>query len=216
MAITYLSPFPTSLFPHFPISLTDYLLINFTNLLTMGWIQFFIPDTLNLLWLAVSLFMAGVIEAFLWKTSPFQVFNIPIQTQWFGANKKWRGLISLPIAMVISVYLLQLIELLIPALTQLEISFSEFNLLEFGLLVGFIFNLSELPNSFVKRRLEIPPGDESSKIFYFIDHMDSTYGVLILWYFYFHFPLHFIITGLIVTPLLFMGATELRKKLGLK
>ena len=182
----------------------------------MGWKQFFIPDTLNLLWLAVSLFVAGVIEAFLWKTSPFQALNIPIHTQWFGANKKWRGLISLPIAMVISVYLLHLIELLIPALSQLEISFADFNLLEFGLLVGFIFNLSELPNSFVKRRLEIPPGDESSKIFYFIDHMDSTYGVLILWYFYFHFPLHFIITGLIVTPLLFMGATELRKKLGLK
>ncbi len=182
----------------------------------MGWTQFFISDTLNLLWLALSLFFAGVIEAFLWKTSPFEILNIPIQTQWFGANKKWRGLISLPIAMVVSVYFLNLIELLIPALTQIEISFSNFNLLEFGLLVGFVFNLSELPNSFVKRRLEIPPGDESRKIFYFIDHMDSTYGVLILWYFYFHFPLHLIVTGLIVTPLLFMGATELRKKLGLK
>ncbi len=181
-----------------------------------GFTQLFIPDTLNLLWLAVSLFLAGVIEALLWKTTPFKMLNIPIQTEWFGANKKWRGLISLPITMVVSVYCLHLIELLIPALTQIEISFDDFNLLEFGFLVGFIFNLSELPNSFIKRRLAIPPGDESSKIFYFIDHMDSTYGVLILWYFYFHFPLHFIITGLIVTPLLFMGATELRKKLGLK
>ena len=182
----------------------------------MGWTQYFIPDTLNLLWLALSLFIAGVIEAFLWKTSPFQALNIPIHTAWFGANKKWRGLISLPIAMLISVCLLKLVEIVIPSLAQQQISFSRFNLIEFGLLVGFIFNLAELPNSFVKRRLNIPPGDESNKLFYFIDHMDSTYGVLILWYFYFHFPLHFIITGLIVTPLLFMGATELRKKLGLK
>ncbi|WP_019505672.1 CDP-archaeol synthase [Pleurocapsa sp. PCC 7319] len=182
----------------------------------MDWIQFFIPDTLNLLWLAIGLFLAGVIEAFLWKTSVFQLLNIPIQTQWFGANKKWRGLVSLPLAMVASVFLLQLLEKLLPRLSQDVILFSNFNLLEFGLLVGLIFNLSELPNSFVKRRLDIPPGDESSKIFYFIDHMDSTYGVLLLWYFYFHFPLHFIITGLVVTPLLFMGATELRKKLGLK
>ena len=177
--------------------------------------QFLIPDTLNLLWLALSLFIAGVIEAFLWKTSIFQWFNIPIKAEWFGVNKKWRGLISLPIAMVISVYLLRTIENFV-AFPQNTILFSNFNLLEFGLLVGFVFNLSELPNSFIKRRLDIPPGDESSKIFYVIDHMDSTYGVLILWYFYFHFPLHFIITGLIVTPLLFMGATELRKKLGLK
>ena len=182
----------------------------------MDWTKFFVSDTLNLLWLALSLFIAGVIEAFLWKTSLFQALNIPIQTTWFGANKKWRGLISLPIAMLISVCLLYLIEVLIPTLAQQEISFSQFNLIEFGLLVGFIFNLAELPNSFVKRRLDIPPGNENNKLFYLIDHMDSTYGVLVLWYFYFHFPLHFIITGLIVTPLLFMGATELRKKLGLK
>lgn len=182
----------------------------------VGWTRFFIPDTLNLLWLALGLFIAGVIEAFLWKTSIFQLLNIPIQTQWFGANKKWRGLISLPLAMLASVYLLHLIESFVPSIPREAILFSNFNLLEFGLLVGFIFNLSELPNSFIKRRLDIPPGDESSKIFYFIDHMDSTYGVLILWYFYFHFPLHFILNGLIITPLLFMGATELRKKLGLK
>ena len=104
-----------------------------------GWTQYFIPDTLNLLWLALSLFIAGVIEAFLWKTSPFQALNIPIQTDWFGANKKWRGLISLPIAMLISVCLLKAIEILIPALSQQLISFSNFNLIEFGLLVGFIF-----------------------------------------------------------------------------
>ena len=181
----------------------------------MNWMQFFIPDTLNLLWLALGLFMAGVIEAFLWKTSAFQLLNVPIQSQWFGANKKWRGLISLPLAMLISVYVLHWVEILIP-FPQNTILFSNFNLLQFGLLVGLVFNLSELPNSFIKRRLAIPPGDESSKIFYFVDHMDSTYGVLILWYFFFNFPLHFILTGLVVTPLLFMGATELRKKLGLK
>jgi hypothetical protein len=178
--------------------------------------QYFVFDILNLIWLALGLFIAGVIEAFLWKTSIFKWLDRPIQTDWFGANKKWRGLISLPIAMLFSVYLLHFVELNLSFLTQDVVLFSNFNLIEFGLLVGFIFNLSELPNSFIKRRLNIPPGDESSKVFYFIDHMDSTYGVLILWYLYFHFPLHLIITGIIVTPLLFMGATELRKQLGLK
>ena len=180
-----------------------------------AWTQYFISDTLNLLWLAISLFIAGIIEAFLWKTPTFQLLNIPIQERWFGTNKKWRGLVSLPIAMVASVYLLKLVEMSI-SLPPSAISFSDFNLIEFGLLVGFIFNLSELPNSWFKRRLDIPPGDESSKLFYLIDHMDSTYGVLILWYLYFDFPLHFIVTGLLITPRLFMGATELRKKLGLK
>lgn len=179
-------------------------------------INIFVQDTLNLLWLALGLFIAGVIEAFLWKTSIFELLNQPIQTKLFGANKKWRGLVSLPLAMVVSVYLLHFMELVFPAPSPNAILFSNFNLVEFGLLVGFVFNLSELPNSFIKRRLDIPPGDESSKLFYFVDHLDSTYGVLLLWYLYFHFPLHLIVTGLIVTPLLFMGATELRKKLGLK
>ncbi|MGF1540215.1 MAG: CDP-archaeol synthase [Pleurocapsa sp.] len=178
--------------------------------------QYYVLDILNLLWLALSLFIAGVIEAFLWKTSVFQWLNRPIQKDWFGANKKWRGLISLPLTMLISVYLLHCVELNFAFFPQDAILVSNFNLIEFGLLVGFIFNLSELPNSFIKRRLNIPPGDESSKVFYFVDHMDSTYGVLLLWYLYFHFPLHLVITGIIVTPLLFMGATELRKQLGLK
>ena len=178
--------------------------------------QLVIPDLINLLWLGLGLFVAGVIEAFLWKTTPFQLLNLPIQAHWFGENKKWRGLVSLPLAMAISVYLLHLVEKIYFPVADNFVLFSDFNLLEFGLLVGFAFNLSELPNSFIKRRLHIPPGDESSKIFYVVDHLDSTYGVLLLWYLYFHFPLHLILTGLIFTPLLFMAATELRKKLGLK
>jgi len=160
--------------------------------------------------------MAGVLESFLWKTKPFELLNVPIQTQWFGANKRWRGLISLPLTCVVSTLLLQWLEVPLFSNSGLPIQLSDFNYLEYGLLVGFVFNLSELPNSFVKRRLQIPPGNENSKIFYVIDHMDSTYGVLILWFFYFHFPLHLILTGAFVTPLLFMGATGVRRQLGLK
>ena len=177
---------------------------------------FLFQDTFNLIWLASGLFFAGILEAFIWKTSFFELFNKPIQAEVFGANKRWRGLISLPLTNVISVLLLQIIEINFRIIPENLISFSDFNYLEYGLLVGLIFNLSELPNSFIKRRLNIPPGDESSKFFFFVDHMDSTYGVLILWYLYFHFPLHLIVTGVVITPLLFMGATWLRKKLSLK
>ena len=175
-----------------------------------------LQDTFNLIWLGIGLLLAGILEAFIWKTSFFEIFNKPIQTELFGQNKKWRGLISLPIASILVVFLLQIVEKYLVFFPNDFILFSNFNFLEYGLLVGFIFNLSELPNSFIKRRLDIPPGDESSKLFFFIDHMDSTYGVLVLWYLYFKFPLHIIAIAIFVTPLLFMGATWLRKKLGLK
>ena len=175
-----------------------------------------IRDILNILWLACGLFLAGILEAFLWKTSLFKYLNKPINSQLFGDNKKWRGLISLPLANTIIVCCLQLFESNLFSPSTKMILLSDFNWIEYGLLVGFVFNLSELPNSFVKRRLKIPPGDESSLVFYFVDHMDSTYGVLLLWWLYFKFPFHLIATGLVVAPLLFMGATWLRKKLGLK
>lgn len=180
-------------------------------------ISILIQDTFNIIWLALGLFLAGILEAFLWKTRIFQYFNKPINSQLFGTNKKWRGLISLPLANTVSTLFFQILEKNITLISYDNIIlFSNFNFLEYGLLVGFVFNLAELPNSFIKRRLKITPGDESSRLFYFVDHMDSTYGVLILWWLYFHFPLHLILTGFIVAPLLFMGATWIRKKLGLK
>jgi hypothetical protein len=173
-------------------------------------------DIFNILWLGLGLFLAGVLEALLWKTRFFQYFNRPIHQKLLGSNKKWRGLISLPLANTISTYFFQYLEKSLSLKSNEFILFSNFNCLEYGLLVGFIFNLAELPNSFVKRRLKIPPGDESSRFFYCIDHLDSTYGVLLLWWLYFRFPFHLIATGAIAAPLLFMGATEIRKKLGLK
>lgn len=173
-------------------------------------------DLLNLIWIACGLFLAGVLEAFLWKTPPFQLFNFPVQKEWFGENKKWRGLISLPLTFMVSVIAFQSLESLVEINPNFPIHFQDFNGVEFGLLTGLVFNLSELPNSYIKRRLNIPPGEEPNIITYLFDHIDSTYGVLILWYFYFQFPLHFISVGLIATPLLFMGATWLRKRLGLK
>jgi hypothetical protein len=140
----------------------------------------------------------------------------PINSNLFGENKRWRGLISLPLTNVMSTWLFQLIERFIAAKNITFIFYSNFNFIEYGLLVGLIFNLAELPNSFVKRRLKIPPGDESNRLFFFIDHMDSTYGVLLLWWLYFKLPLHLILTGFIVAPVLFIGATWIRKKLGLK
>ena len=96
------------------------------------------------------------------------------------------------------------------------ILFSEVKVWEFGLLTGLFFNLAELPNSFIKRRLNIGPGEETNLLFFWIDHMDSPYGVLLLWWLYFNFPSHLIITGVAIAPLLFIAATWLRKKWRLK
>ena len=54
-----------------------------------------------------------------------------------------------------------------------------------GLLAGFGFMAAELPNSFVKRQLDIPSGAAAEgsvarRVCLMIDHLDSTCGVLIV------------------------------------
>jgi hypothetical protein len=176
----------------------------------------YIQDTFNITWLLLGLFIAGVLEAFLWETKIFQVFNHPIQAEWFGSNKRWRGLISLPLTNVFATVAFQWMERLIPSPPETWISFSSVNWIEYGLLAGFVCNLAELPNSFVKRRLNISPGDESSRLFFWVDHLDSSTGLLLLWWLYFRFPGELIATGIVICPLLFISATWIRKRLKLK
>ena len=58
-----------------------------------------------------------------------------------------------------------------------------------GALLGFTYAIFELPNSFMKRRLNIVPGKTSNNwtkiIFVFIDQVDSIVGcALLIWLFY--------------------------------
>jgi hypothetical protein len=58
-----------------------------------------------------------------------------------------------------------------------------------GFLLGLFYALFELPNSFIKRRLDIEPGKTVTgfkKIFFvFLDQADSVFGVaLVVWMFY--------------------------------
>lgn len=67
-----------------------------------------------------------------------------------------------------------------------------FNLLV-GLLVGFAYALFELPNSFLKRRLDITPGKTIKgplRVFFiFLDQADSLFGCCLVVYFFCPMPI---------------------------
>ena len=180
-----------------------------------------LQDIGNLGWLLLALLIAGILEYFAWKTPLFEWLNVPIQRDWFGENKRWRGLFSLPLMQLAPVYLFAAIETLglrTPLGSSLEswTLFSDFSLWQYALISGFVFNLAELPNSFIKRRLDIAPGENSGWIGFIGDHIDSTYGLLLAWLLIFHFPMHLIVVGAIACPLLFMVSTLFRQQVGLK
>ena len=108
----------------------------------------------------------------------------------FGDNKTWIGFFS----MILFCTLFQVLCGVICNITNINnyndlYSVSDntfwFNLL-FGFLVGLIYVVSELPNSFIKRRLNIQCGktDKGLKgiLFFIIDQIDSLIGVMFLLY----------------------------------
>ncbi len=112
------------------------------------------------------------------KKDLFSFLARPVSVEMFGRNKTLRGFVFLPLAMG-TVCLLE----------SLFIGpFNTHYLNDFlvGLGLGLAYMLAELPNSYLKRRQGIAPGEsaENSRIFQLIiDKTDSLIGACIFYYF---------------------------------
>ncbi len=102
----------------------------------------------------------------------------------FGNNKTWIGAFS----MIIQVTIFQILVSYTP-LTKYNFIYERnenclpFNLM-IGLLLGTAYILFELPNSFIKRRLKIAPGETKNWGSYLGDQIDSIIGVTVILCFY--------------------------------
>ena len=111
----------------------------------------------------------------------------------FGDNKTWKGFIGYLIFDTVSTVIWGIVchSSGIDHLNYFYINHE--NTFLFNLMVGFLLGLGyalfELPNSFLKRRLDITPGKTISgawRIFFiFLDQADSIFGcALVVWLFY--------------------------------
>ena len=75
--------------------------------------------------------------------------------------------------------------------------------LELGMLLGLGYSLGELPNSFIKRRLSVVPGERLSHagryLFYIVDQTDSAVMVALLLYIRYH------LTGQLLLDIFLLG-----------
>ena len=146
----------------------------------------------------LPLILAGIANMIFTKTNLYKNHKHPIDhglilsdgNRLFGNNKTIIGFFS----MIVFTIIFQLLFGIFCYTTHLEShcelyitqknNFS-FNLL-FGFLTGFIYMLFELPNSFIKRRLNIQDGKTSTGmkgiVFFIIDQIDSLIGVMLLVY----------------------------------
>lgn len=146
----------------------------------------------NALLIILALACAGLAHLLWLRTRLAQRFNWPIDGglrlrghRLFGDNKKARGFVVLPIAAALSFGALPLIGPLLPRWLASGLwPMASLNYAGLGYACGMAFMLAELPNSFIKRQLNIAAGEPartpSLKLFFLLfDRCDSALGVLI-------------------------------------
>ncbi len=140
-------------------------MISSTNLLTEALLMLF------------PLVVSGVLHMVVVKLDALSYLKIPVHVTSFGANKTWRGFIVMPAFTVAGAFgATHWARALAPEL------FAEHSFILLGLALGLAYALAELPNSFIKRRLGIQPGEPSARwpwLFAVMDQADSVVGCLL-------------------------------------
>lgn len=135
--------------------------------------------------------LAGILNMLFVKTDLYSRIKRPIDggktlrdgKRIFGSNKTWAGFFGMILSCAAAQLLWGAVCLQMPEMCFLYSRFDNtplFNLAA-GAAMGFAYMLFELPNSFVKRRLDIPSGKTvrgiKGCVFFFIDQVDSLFGV---------------------------------------
>ena len=145
------------------------------------------------------------------KKNVFPFLAIPLSSRFFGRNKTWRGFLYLPLCMGF----ICLVESLISGPFSGDMKQD----ILIGLGLGLAYMISELPNSFVKRRMGIASG-ESVKRFrtlqLIIDKTDSLLGACILFALILNLPVKEIVVLFFVCLILHISISSLLYILKLK
>ena len=144
------------------------------------------------------LIASGVANMLFTKTKFYKQYKSPIDNnkslrdgkRILGDNKTWLGFLS----MICFSMLFQVLCGAVSACLHID-KWNDFYLsnpnvmsmnILFGFFIGFAYMIFELPNSFIKRRLNIKPGQHGKgfigKLFFVIDQFDSMIGVMLVLY----------------------------------
>lgn len=137
----------------------------------------------------------------------------PVNRDWFGPNKTWRGLLAVPLLTALGGVSLPVIDAVWGRPKGVPPQAAPVLL---GAVAGLGYVLAELPNSFFKRRIGIPAGvtpDRHRGLFVLLDQLDSGLGVALAYALYpgcasavlLAYVLSFPITALSVKRLLFLA-----------
>ena len=128
----------------------------------------------HLIILYLPLVISNVLHMFVVKYNLIVFLKKPISTSFFGENKTYRGFTFVSIINAATLFLCS-------KLFNIELNHSPLIL---GFLLGLGYVFFELPNSYIKRKLGIAPGETSEKhkfLFIILDRCDSAFGVSLIY-----------------------------------
>jgi CDP-diacylglycerol--serine O-phosphatidyltransferase len=136
--------------------------------------------------LFVPLILSGVLHMVVVRANLLSFLKKPVHQGWFGENKTWRGVLVMPLLTIVGVTLALKIEQ--SSSPDYAVGFARESVVWVGLALGLAYILSELPNSFIKRRMGVEPGKlPNDKRLWFAlgDQGDSAIGcVFVYWLFF--------------------------------
>jgi len=140
--------------------------------------------------------MGGIFNMLFTRTGLYKGHRMPMDfgrtlkdgKRIFGEHKTWIGFCSMILFCVVSQVFWGLLLCAFSASSHSELYNIYQNSCAYnafaGLLFGFVYMLFELPNSFIKRRLDIPEGRTVSggkgAVFFIVDQVDSLLGVMLV------------------------------------
>jgi len=156
----------------------------------------------------LPLIVSNSIHMVVVKRNLFPLAASPLWSRGFGKNKTWRGLLFVPVS---NALVLTLIAPLIPSGVEMPAIL--------GFALGLAYMVFELPNSFVKRRLGLAPGENQGKYkvaFSIVDKMDSAVGVVLAYLLLGHATWQIALWLLLIASMAHVGVSALLVTLKIK
>jgi hypothetical protein len=170
-------------------------------------------------WLAVPVVVAALVHVIVLKFRWLESLRIPLDggASWrgrriFGDNKTVRG----AVVMIGVSALVALLQGVFPIRRLEYFDYQQAGPLLVGALLGIGFVAGELPNSFVKRQLDVPPGAHAGVWHTLADQLDSVIGALVVISLVWVPPLRVWVMAMVLGTGLHMGVNAVFVLLGIK
>lgn len=172
---------------------------------------------------------AGFVQTFWLRSELSKRFSAPIdggrvfrKRRIFGDNKTWRGFIAIVPAVALAFVAFRVLFAILPG--NLLDGLWPLSILQYaglGCLVGMGFMLGELPNSFIKRQFDIPPGGQPTQPFsrrlgFLVDRFDSIIGGMLCLVCAVPVPIATYFYILLLGPVIHLAFNVLLYRLGVK